>query len=73
MVLMASAQYTTPQPRAGAMYIIEAANATFVNANTLVMNGASGSTAFKWAPVLLVSSCICKQRGTCPWMDAPAL
>ncbi|KAK9915588.1 hypothetical protein WJX75_001243 [Coccomyxa subellipsoidea] len=45
LVLMASAQYTTPQ--AGAMYIIEAANATFVNANTLVMDGASGSTAFK--------------------------
>ncbi|CAL8469998.1 g9540 [Coccomyxa elongata] len=44
--LMASAQ-STSQPRAGAVYIIEAANATFVNANTLVLAGASGSTAFK--------------------------
>ncbi|EIE25795.1 hypothetical protein COCSUDRAFT_52577 [Coccomyxa subellipsoidea C-169] len=43
MMLMASAQ----QPRAGAVYIIEAANATFLDANTLVLNGASGSTAFK--------------------------
>ncbi len=43
---MASAE-STSQPRAGAVYIIEAANATFLNANTLVLAGASGSTAFK--------------------------
>lgn len=41
---MASAQATA---KAGALYIIESTNATFVNANTLVLTGASPTTTYR--------------------------
>ncbi len=45
---MAAAQATVTQTtKAGALYIIEATNATFVNANTLVLSAASPTTTFR--------------------------
>jgi hypothetical protein len=44
---MAAAQVPGALPKAGGLYIIEADNATFVDANTLVLANVSPATAFR--------------------------